>query len=43
MGYSPENASSPAGEICIRGPGVFTSYYKNEAMSKECFGRLKKV
>ncbi|GAX79708.1 hypothetical protein CEUSTIGMA_g7149.t1 [Chlamydomonas eustigma] len=37
MGYSPADASAPAGEICIRGPGVFTSYYKNEEMSKECF------
>ncbi|KAG1671284.1 hypothetical protein FOA52_010855 [Chlamydomonas sp. UWO 241] len=34
MGYDPMD-DPPAGEICIKGPGVFSSYYKNEAMTKE--------
>ena len=37
MGYSPET-SPPSGEVLIRGPAVFSSYYKAEAMSRECIG-----
>ena len=35
---SISRSGSPPLQICIRGPGVFTAYYKNEAMSKECIG-----
>lgn len=37
MGYSP-TADPPRGEVCIRGPGLFTGYYKNETMTKEVMG-----
>lgn len=37
MGYSPET-SPPSGEVLIRGPAVFSSYYKDAAMSRECIG-----
>lgn len=39
MGYSP-SADPPAGEVCIRGPGIFTEYYKNKEMTKEAMGGL---
>jgi acyl-CoA synthetase (AMP-forming)/AMP-acid ligase II len=37
MGYSPTN-EPPSGEICIRGPGLFTGYYNQPELTKECMG-----
>jgi long-chain acyl-CoA synthetase len=37
MGYSP-SADPPAGEVCIRGPAVFSGYYKQEALTRESIG-----
>lgn len=37
MGYDP-SAEPPSGELCIRGPGVFSGYYKQPELTKECMG-----
>lgn len=37
MGYSPFS-EPPAGEICIRGPALFTGYYNQPELTKECMG-----
>lgn len=34
MGYDP-TADPPRGEVCIRGAGLFSGYYKDETMTKE--------
>ncbi|WIA33081.1 hypothetical protein OEZ86_006237 [Tetradesmus obliquus] len=35
MGYDPA-AEPPTGEVCIRGPGLFSGYYKQPGLTKEC-------
>jgi long-subunit acyl-CoA synthetase (AMP-forming) len=37
MGYDPA-AEPPTGEVCIRGPGLFSGYYKQPELTKECMG-----
>lgn len=37
MGYDPA-AEPPTGEVCIRGPGLFSGYYKQPGLTKECIG-----
>ncbi|KAG2442580.1 hypothetical protein HXX76_002665 [Chlamydomonas incerta] len=34
LGYFP-SSDPPRGEVCIRGPGLFSGYYGNEALTKE--------
>jgi long-chain acyl-CoA synthetase len=40
MGYDPA-AEPPTGEVCIRGPGLFSGYYKQPELTKECMGEWK--
>mmetsp|Transcript_1945 Transcript_1945/g.2824 ORF Transcript_1945/g.2824 Transcript_1945/m.2824 type:complete len:86 (-) Transcript_1945:421-678(-) len=35
MGYTKENKPYPAGEICLRGPSIFTGYFKNKKLTDE--------
>eukprot|EP00899_Mesostigma_viride_P000325 jgi/Mesvir1/10293/Mv16422-RA.1 len=35
IGYSPSQ-ELPSGEVCMRGPTVFTGYYKRDDLTKEC-------
>jgi len=35
MGYDALDAARPGGEVLLRGPGLFTGYYKGEGMTKE--------
>lgn len=37
MGYDPF-AEPPTGEVCIRGPGIFSGYYKQLELTKDCMG-----
>lgn len=37
MGYDP-SANPPRGEVCIRGPTLFSGYYKDKALTDECMG-----
>jgi acyl-CoA synthetase (AMP-forming)/AMP-acid ligase II len=37
MGYDPA-ATPPRGEVCIRGPTVFSGYYKEEGLTAESMG-----
>lgn len=37
MGYDP-TAHPPRGEVCIRGPTLFSGYYKEQGLTDECMG-----
>lgn len=37
MGYDPSSVP-PRGELCIRGPTLFSGYYKEQGMTDECMG-----
>lgn len=39
MGYDP-TADPPRGELCIRGPTLFSGYYKEEGLTAEAMGEL---
>ena len=35
MGYTKESSPYPKGEVCIRGPSIFTGYFKNKTLTDE--------
>jgi long-chain acyl-CoA synthetase len=35
LGYTRSSKPYPAGEVCIRGPGVFLGYFKNKSLTDE--------
>ena len=39
MGYDP-NGDPPRGEICIRGPILFSGYYKEKELTADAIGEL---
>jgi len=41
MGYDP-TAEPPAGEVCIRGPPIFSGYYKQLELTQEAIGEWQR-
>jgi long-chain acyl-CoA synthetase len=35
MGYDKNSVPYPKGEICIRGPSIFTGYFKNKLLTEQ--------
>lgn len=37
LGYFPSN-QPPRGEVCVRGPALFSGYFGNEELTREALG-----